>query len=83
MRTDRGHDIDEDLAKAVQESINLHATSPQVAFRQRVCGSCKKQIGSGRFMSSGGELWHPYCFCCYVCDKLITDQDFSTWGSYH
>ncbi|KAI5068396.1 hypothetical protein GOP47_0016741 [Adiantum capillus-veneris] len=84
---------DADLARALQESASLYSAARQCGCsraiqairRPSVCGGCKRNIGSERHVSYLGALWHPHCFHCHGCKRLIADQDFSTWGNqpYH
>ncbi|KAH7300814.1 hypothetical protein KP509_24G079900 [Ceratopteris richardii] len=76
---------DEDLARALQESMQLrgrpsHDNSVPVQFvssRRRVCEGCKKEIGFGRYLSCMDALWHPNCFRCHACNEPITELEFS------
>ncbi|XP_072987755.1 protein DA1-related 1-like isoform X2 [Typha latifolia] len=88
---------DEQLAKALQESLN--AESPPRENSQvdrpfpylfpsggfRICAGCKREIGNGRFLNCMDSVWHPECFRCHACDKPITDYEFSMTGDkpYH
>ncbi|KAK2426631.1 Protein DA1-related 1 [Trifolium repens] len=79
---------DEQLAKAIQLSLNLGSPrhgndslsqpSPHVfppGFR--ICAGCNADIGHGRFLSCMGGVWHPQCFVCHACHLPITDYEFS------
>eukprot|EP00250_Pteridium_aquilinum_P010539 c19461_g1_i1 orf=618-1982(-) len=89
----RGHDTDEDLARALQESMQLAMPSSRsssipvehITSRRRVCQGCKRDIGFGRYLSCMGAVWHPNCFCCHACKNPITELEFSMSGNqpYH
>ncbi|XP_024975614.1 protein DA1-related 1-like isoform X2 [Cynara cardunculus var. scolymus] len=80
---------DEQLAKAIQESLNVD--SPQrsdydsqstpvpysYASGYRICVGCRAEIGHGRFLSCMGGVWHPECFRCHACNRPISDYEFS------
>ncbi|KAG2244898.1 hypothetical protein Bca52824_093273 [Brassica carinata] len=87
---------DEQLAKALQESMNLGSPPPgydsgsvfpsyPFLVPSRICTGCRAEIGHGRFLSCMGGVWHPECFCCHACDKPIIDYEFSMSGNrpYH
>lgn len=83
---------DEDLARALQASLDLEEPSPRpvptrvhVPTGRRVCEGCKNEIGYGRFLSCMGSVWHPDCFRCYECKTPISDHEFSMSGNspYH
>ncbi|MCO5601047.1 hypothetical protein L7F22_055164 [Adiantum nelumboides] len=86
----KGHDTDEDLAKALQDSMQLLVPLTQdnsvpvhhVFSRIRVCEGCKKDIGFGRYLSCMGVLWHPGCFRCHACHNPITELEFSMLANY-
>lgn len=51
---------------------------PSLAFSFsccRKCAGCKLLIGPGRFLSSMGDVWHPGCFRCHVCNLPIADNE--------
>ncbi|MCO5576255.1 hypothetical protein L7F22_030064 [Adiantum nelumboides] len=81
---------DAELARAFQESANLYSAShrwggsqvAQAISKPRVCSGCKKNIGSEQSLSHLGALWHPHCFQCHACNKLIKSQDCLTWGNH-
>ncbi|KAG7544799.1 Zinc finger LIM-type [Arabidopsis suecica] len=88
---------DEQLAKAIQESMNV-GSPPRydlgnilqpypflIPSSHRICAGCQAEIGHGRFLSCMGGVWHPECFCCHACDKPIIDYEFSMSGNrpYH
>lgn len=84
QRRSKGHDTDEDLARALQESMQLHtplsracSIPVQHVTSRRVCEGCKKEIGFGRYLSCMGGMWHPNCFRCHACDNPITELEFS------
>ncbi|XP_031117741.1 protein DA1-related 1-like [Ipomoea triloba] len=81
---------DEQLAKALQESLNLGSPpkyndygkffSPYPYFDlpgYRICAGCNAEIGRERFLCCIGVLWHPECFRCHVCNLPISDHEFS------
>ncbi|XP_030462526.1 protein DA1-related 1-like isoform X1 [Syzygium oleosum] len=88
---------DEQLAKAIQESLIVESPPryesgsilrPYPSFfpsGYRICAGCNAEIGSGRFLSCMGSVWHPECFRCHACNHPITDYEFSVWGNrpYH
>uniref|UniRef100_A0A1D1ZKP8 Protein DA1-related 1 n=2 Tax=Anthurium amnicola TaxID=1678845 RepID=A0A1D1ZKP8_9ARAE len=84
---------DEQLARALQESLNIgspphengHVSQPiPLLFSSgfRVCAGCNTEIGHGRFLSCMGSVWHPECFCCHSCNLPISDYEFSMSGNY-
>eukprot|EP00250_Pteridium_aquilinum_P033741 c6190_g1_i1 orf=486-1898(-) len=80
---------DEELARAVQASLDLEEISPRpapsrvhVPTGRRVCEGCTHEIGYGRFLSCMGSVWHPDCFRCYACDTPISDHEFSMSGNH-
>lgn len=87
----KGHDHDdEDLSRAMQESLSLSSFRPYnpVQFLPRgyrVCGGCHREIGYGHYLSCMGTFWHPQCFCCFSCSQPIRETEFSLSGSqpYH
>ncbi|GMH24107.1 hypothetical protein Nepgr_025950 [Nepenthes gracilis] len=81
---------DEQLAKAVQESLNMESPprnehgniyqQPYPFFFPsgfRICAGCNAEIGHGRYLSCMGSFWHPGCFRCHECNKPIADYEFS------
>ncbi|XP_023729030.1 protein DA1-related 1 isoform X1 [Lactuca sativa] len=82
---------DEQLAKAIQESLNMNLNSPPrnnhgSLFPRlpsffpgvyRICAGCNGEIGHGRFLSCMGGVWHPECFRCHACNIPISDYEFS------
>ncbi|ONK67706.1 uncharacterized protein A4U43_C05F2880 [Asparagus officinalis] len=87
----RGQTDDEDLARALQESLNnTPSFRPQRPVQNlprgsRICGGCKHEIGYGHYLSCMGTFWHPQCFRCYACSRPICESEFSLSGSnpYH
>ncbi|XP_052201179.1 protein DA1-related 1-like isoform X1 [Diospyros lotus] len=85
---------DEQLAKAIQESLNVESPSrdenaniyqpipfpPSTGFR--ICAGCNTEIGYGRFLNCMGAVWHPECFRCHACNQPICDYEFSMSGNY-
>ncbi|XP_058099438.1 LIM domain-containing protein HDR3 isoform X1 [Magnolia sinica] len=77
---------DEDLARALQESLNMSSCPPfpptQIFSRGcRICGGCNREIGYGHYLSCMGTFWHPQCFCCHGCSQPITEHEFSLSGT--
>lgn len=83
-------DDDEQLAKAIQESLNV--SPPRYNYGSlfppypylypsgpgyRICAGCNAEIGHGRFLSCMGGVWHPECFRCHACSLPISDYEFS------
>ncbi|MCO5597909.1 hypothetical protein L7F22_051994 [Adiantum nelumboides] len=84
QRRSRGHDTDEELARALQESMQMRtplsralSIPVQHVTSRRVCEGCKREIGFGRYLSCMGGMWHPSCFCCHACAYPITELEFS------
>jgi len=40
------------------------------------CNGCQKEIISGKIRTALEKKWHPECFKCYACNKVITDASF-------
>lgn len=95
IETDPQLEEDEELAMALQESLNMESPPrsdeqqnilpPQplpsvVPSGHRACAGCKAEIGHGRFLSCMGGVWHPECFRCHVCNQPISDYEFSMSG---
>ncbi|KAL9246008.1 hypothetical protein vseg_019593 [Gypsophila vaccaria] len=87
---DHDYQLEEDelLAKAIQESLNIESRAPTPPrsplpksspsrSSRRTCTGCGADIGNGQFLSCMGGFWHPGCFCCHVCNKPISDYEFS------
>ncbi|KAH9537878.1 hypothetical protein CY35_16G075200 [Sphagnum magellanicum] len=87
---------DEQLARALQESLNLESRPrfgnpflfphfPVPVVPRSNCAGCDKPLGYGRFLSCLGKNWHPECFSCRLCNKPISDREFSVQGrdAYH
>ncbi|KAE8685377.1 Protein DA1 [Hibiscus syriacus] len=84
---------DEQLAKAIQESLNVESPprydhgglfSPFPFFfsaSYRICAGCHAEIGHGRYLSCMGSVWHPECFRCHACNQPINDYEFSVSGN--
>ncbi|OVA15562.1 zinc finger protein [Macleaya cordata] len=85
----RSADDDEDLARALQESLNMssYPRAPPQIFPggYRFCGGCNREIGSANYLGCMGAFWHPECFCCLACSQPITEHEFSLSGRnpYH
>ncbi|XP_018680178.2 protein DA1-related 1 isoform X1 [Musa acuminata AAA Group] len=87
---------DEQLAKALQESLNAEYpprqngqicqpnpfSFPSVSRR---CAGCNKEVGRGQSLSTMGAVWHPECLRCHGCNKSITDYELSLYENrpYH
>eukprot|EP00262_Sarcandra_glabra_P011782 TRINITY_DN2901_c0_g1_i2.p1 TRINITY_DN2901_c0_g1~~TRINITY_DN2901_c0_g1_i2.p1 ORF type:complete len:491 (-),score=55.62 TRINITY_DN2901_c0_g1_i2:222-1694(-) len=94
--TDNGSQLleDEQLAKAIQESLDIHSHPHHESVNNyqpipftystgfRICARCNIEIGHGRFLICMGAVWHPECFCCHACKLPISDDEFSMSGSY-
>ncbi|XP_024365337.1 protein DA1 [Physcomitrium patens] len=89
-------DEDEQLARAMQESLNFghrdpyaysssYAPPPSRSSGMNVCAGCGESLGFGRFLSCLGKNWHPNCFCCKKCNNAIAEREFSVQGNeaYH
>ncbi|KAL8528601.1 hypothetical protein ACS0TY_006153 [Phlomoides rotata] len=78
---------DEQLAKALQESLNVESPhpSPPHGYRslfpfhypsiERKCPGCNSHVGHG--ISCMGSVWHPECFRCHACDNPISENEIS------
>ncbi|XP_039131933.1 protein DA1-related 2-like isoform X1 [Dioscorea cayenensis subsp. rotundata] len=80
-------DNDEDLDRALRESLSMSASHPYnpvqcVPRDSRVCGGCNKEIGYGHYLSCMGAFWHPQCFRCHACGLPICEKEFSLSGSH-
>ncbi|CAL5332307.1 hypothetical protein CsSME_00013744 [Camellia sinensis var. sinensis] len=85
---------DEQLAKAIQESLNVESPPRHVngniyqpipfpySTGFRTCAGCNTEIGHGRFLNCMGAVWHPECFRCHACHQPICDYEFSMSGNY-
>ncbi|KAL7607265.1 hypothetical protein Lser_V15G15760 [Lactuca serriola] len=76
--TDEGPDLEEDeqLAMAIQESLNINMNSPpRNNHGSMICAGCNGEIGHGRFLSCMGGVWHPECFRCHACNIPISDYE--------
>ncbi|CAN1224921.1 Protein DA1-related 1 [Linum grandiflorum] len=96
-RTKAQLEEDEQLARAIQESLSveesplprsINDSGGVAAFPSpstRICAGCNAEIGHGRFLSCMDAVWHPECFRCQACNHPITDHEFSMSGSrpYH
>ncbi|KAJ9703356.1 hypothetical protein PVL29_004938 [Vitis rotundifolia] len=74
---------DEQLAKALQESLNMEP--PPRRESNRICARCNLEIGHERHLRRMGAVWHPECFRCHACGLRIFDLEFSVSGNrpYH
>ncbi|CAL4913731.1 unnamed protein product [Urochloa decumbens] len=96
-RNHKGDSNDEDLAKAIQDSLNMNPYTPYNPYApsqaqaqaqprgHRVCGRCKHEIGHGHYLSCMGIYWHPQCFRCCSCGHPIRETEFTLLGTdpYH
>ncbi|XP_024521231.1 protein DA1-related 1 isoform X2 [Selaginella moellendorffii] len=85
-----GSSYEEELARAVQESMDLDSQSrsrsaPSPSKQRYICAGCNQEIGPGRFLSCLGSVWHPQCFRCKACGDPISGSQFALSGSdrYH
>eukprot|EP01036_Dinobryon_divergens_P034244 gene34244-44238_t len=47
-----------------------------------VCFHCKQSLLAGVLLKKAlGRSYHPKCFTCYRCKKIIDDQSFAPYGS--
>ncbi|RVW27126.1 Protein DA1-related 1 [Vitis vinifera] len=82
---------DEQLARALQESLNVESPprhdagnifQPFPSFFHlviggvRICAGCNCEIGHGRYLSCMGAVWHPECFRCRACGLPILNMSF-------
>ncbi|CAM8921866.1 unnamed protein product [Rhodiola kirilowii] len=90
---------DEQLAKALQESLNVESPPrprhdngsifPPFPFvfptGYRICAGCNSEIGHGRYLSCMNAFWHPDCFRCHACNLPISDYEYSVSANrpYH
>ncbi|KAG0561999.1 hypothetical protein KC19_9G109300 [Ceratodon purpureus] len=51
----------------------------------KTCAGCGESLGYGKHLTTLGRDWHPSCFCCGSCNKVIVDREFSVQGNapYH
>ncbi|KAI8525380.1 hypothetical protein RHMOL_Rhmol13G0225800 [Rhododendron molle] len=87
--TESHFEEDEQLAKALQESLNIDSAPrynsgnlfPPYPYYYpsgyRICAGCNAEIGHGRFLSCMENFWHPECFRCHTCNLPISDYEFS------
>lgn len=83
-------DYDEDIARALQDSLNSSSYPPFAPNHYhprgyRLCGGCNRDIGYGNYLGCMGTYFHPECFCCHSCGYPITEHEFSLSGknAYH
>ncbi|KAF6176024.1 hypothetical protein GIB67_032647 [Kingdonia uniflora] len=86
IRYKRPTDNDEDLARELQENLNLSSCPPWAPTQYlsrgyRLCGGCKREIGSGNYLGCMGAFWHPGCFRCHACSNPITEHEIPTNGA--
>ncbi|PWZ07012.1 Protein DA1-related 2 [Zea mays] len=78
-KTRKGDKDDEDLARAIQDSLNMNPYTPYNPYApshaqprgHRLCAGCKHEIGHGHYLSCMGIYWHPQCFRCNSCGHPI------------
>ncbi|CAI9270975.1 unnamed protein product [Lactuca saligna] len=85
----------EQLAMAIQESLNINMNSPPrnkhgsmfprlpcfFPSVYRICAGCNGEIGHGRFLSCMGGVWHPECFRCHTCNIPISDYEVQLYSN--
>ncbi|XP_025014035.1 protein DA1-related 2 isoform X1 [Ricinus communis] len=83
-------DNDEELARALQDSLNPSGYPPYAPPQYyqrgyRLCGGCHGDIGYGNYLGCMGKFFHPDCFRCSSCGYPITENEFSLSGRdpYH
>ncbi|TVU49909.1 hypothetical protein EJB05_01251 [Eragrostis curvula] len=79
----KGDNNDEELATAIQDSLNMNPYNPHAPSQAqprgfRVCGGCRKEIGHGHYLSCMGTHWHPKRFRCSSCGQAIQETEIST-----
>eukprot|EP00906_Rhabdomonas_costata_P034167 RCo048080 len=42
------------------------------------CAGCGQKLAGGVVTTALGQKWHPECFLCGICGKVIRDANFST-----
>ncbi|CAI9271356.1 unnamed protein product [Lactuca saligna] len=86
---------DEQLAMAIQESLNINMNSPPrnnhgsmfprlpsfFPSVYKICAGCNGEIGHGRFLSCMGGVWHPECFRCHACNIPISDYEVQLYSN--
>ncbi|KAL5799902.1 hypothetical protein ACOSQ4_032786 [Xanthoceras sorbifolium] len=85
-----GKNNDDDLAWALQDSMNSSACppyspTPYYPRTYRLCNGCNRDIGYGNYLGCMGTFFHPECFRCRSCGYPITEHEFSLLGKdpYH
>nr|AAB87132.1 hypothetical protein [Arabidopsis thaliana] len=58
--------------------IPPYEPSYQYRRRQRICGGCNSDIGSGNYLGCMGTFFHPECFRCHSCGYAITEHEIPT-----
>eukprot|EP00270_Netrium_digitus_P010936 TRINITY_DN3432_c0_g1_i3.p1 TRINITY_DN3432_c0_g1~~TRINITY_DN3432_c0_g1_i3.p1 ORF type:complete len:523 (+),score=130.49 TRINITY_DN3432_c0_g1_i3:177-1571(+) len=56
-------------------------TQSSTTLQGSVCTGCKHGINQGRYLSCVGHSWHPQCFKCPLCSKIITDLQIRANGA--
>ncbi|AQL07761.1 Protein DA1-related 2 [Zea mays] len=82
-KTRKGDKDDEDLARAIQDSLNMNPYTPYNPYApshaqprgHRLCAGCKHEIGHGHYLSCMGIYWHPQCFRCNSCGHPIRETE--------
>lgn len=92
-KTRKGDKDDEDLARAIQDSLNMNPYTPYNPYApshaqprgHRLCAGCKHEIGHGHYLSCMGIYWHPQCFRCNSCGHPIRETEFTLLSTdpYH
>ncbi|XP_042475694.1 protein DA1-related 2-like isoform X2 [Macadamia integrifolia] len=76
---------DDDLARAIQESLNMSGNPPNppqyFTGVYRFCSGCNCEIGRGNYLGCMRTYWHPECFRCHACHHLITENEIPTNGN--
>ncbi|CAA2985274.1 DA1 isoform X1 [Olea europaea subsp. europaea] len=79
---------DEQLARALQESLNFEPEYDNTVSNSRASSSssslndCNAEIDHQSSLSYTRELWHASRFRCHECNQLIYDSEFSMSGSF-
>ncbi|XP_022884793.1 protein DA1-related 1-like isoform X2 [Olea europaea var. sylvestris] len=79
---------DEQLARALQESLNFEPEYDNTVSNSRASSSssslndCNAEIDHKSSLSYTRELWHASRFRCHECNQLIYDSEFSMSGSF-
>ncbi|KAK8954291.1 Protein DA1 [Platanthera zijinensis] len=71
----------DELARALQESLDTKSPPPEYKESPRICAGCENELGLGKFLNKMGALWHRECFNCYACCQPIIG-DFCSYGDH-